>query len=197
MKSLRKLFVFAPVMLLSLTACEAKIDEARAKERIYAYKPSDVATNYKSVDIKMEIKVKKNTGAFAEDGSLYSVVSLLSLFDFEQKGEPVESGIFTTSTVDEMMASLNSAVKDGDAANVTYYSYKTSGLKIVADAKQTSNAFGPTIDSSSKMEIYVGDDGRIEKASGSSKLNCKGASKEDKVDGVLDYSLVGTFTWNK
>ena len=202
MISLRKLFVFAPVMLLSLTACEAKIDEAKAKERAKAYNATEVAKNYKSFDEKLELKVTKKTGDFKEDGQLYALVAVMEAAAQaeEQKDVDVEKGMFVATSMDVLLNAASSTVK-GEPV-LSYYAYKSSGLKIVADVKQDSDTNGLKTKASVKVSMYVHDDGKIEKADGVIKMSMEGKYSLIGVDtkdvkGTLEMSLKATYTWKK
>lgn len=195
MKTLRKLLVLAPVMVMSLTACEAKIDEAKAAERAKAYNVAEVSTQYKSFDQKSECKVNKNTGVFADGGLLYSVVSILEAgLNAEEKGLDADEGVYTAAKFAEV---VSSASVNGAKAEISYYAYKTAGLKIVSSAKVDMNSSGTKTSGSSKAEMYVLDDGRIEKASGAVKMNVSGEAGGVKLNGALDLSFTVTYTWHK
>ena len=195
MKTLRKLLVLAPVLVMSLTACEAKIDEAKAAERAKAYNVAEVSTQYKSLDQKSECKVNKNTGVFADGGMLGSVVTLLkTALNNEEKGIDPAEGIYTAAAFAEL---ASGASIEGAKTSISYYAYKSTGLKIVGEAKADQNSSGMKMTGSSKATMYVLDDGRIEKGSGSVKMNVTGEAAGVKLEGALDLSFTVTYTWNK
>ena len=195
MKTLRKLLVLAPVMVMSLTACEAKIDEAKAAERAKAYNVAEVSTQYKSFDQKSECKVNKNTGVFADGGMLGSVVTLLkTALNNEEKGIDPAEGIYTAAAFAEL---ASGASIEGAKTSISYYAYKSTGLKIVGEAKADQNSSGMKMTGSSKATLYVLDDGRIEKGSGAVKMNVTGDVGGVKLEGALDLSFTVTYTWNK
>ena len=193
MKSLRKIFVLAPAMLLALTACEAKMDEAKANERIQSYDAAKVAETYKSYDEKMEIKFTKKTGDFAKGGKMYDQVVLLEALMGEgsaEKDQPVADGVFTTNSIAELGASASSVGAKGlDGYTFNYYAYKTTGLKVTATADAEQE--GAKIKASASM--YVHDDGRIEKADAKVSMTYNSA----EMKGTLEMSLKMTYTWNK
>ena len=196
MNVLRKLVVLAPVMLLSLTACEAKIDETKAGERVATYDAAKVTEEYKSYDEKSECNIKKNTGVFADGGLLSSIVKIMKeALNQEQKDVPAAEGIYTTNAFGDLM---NAAAAEGAAKPViSYYAYKNTGLKIVGETKQDANSAGTKQKASAKVEMYVFDDGRIEKASGSMKMSVSGEAAGVKLTGDLDLSFKVTYTWHK
>ena len=193
MKSLRKIFVLAPAMLLALTACEAKMDEAKANERIQSYDAAKVAETYKSYDEKMEINFTKKTGDFAKGGKMYDQVVLLEALMGEgsaEKDQPVADGVFTTNSIAELGASASSVGANGlDGYTFNYYAYKTTGLKVTATADAEQE--GAKIKASASM--YVHDDGRIEKADAKVSMTYNSA----EMKGTLEMSLKMTYTWNK
>ena len=199
MTNLRKLFVFAPVMLLSLTACEAKIDEAKAKERAKEYNATEVAKKYKSFDEKTEFKITKQSGDFAKGGKLYSLVALIEAFatDMEEKDVAVEEGMYTTTAFDDLLESAQETVK-GEPV-LEYYSYKSTGLKVVANIKQDTEEDGLKSKGDAKVTMYVLDDGRIEKADGLIKMSMEGKYPlaEGDVKGSFEMTIKATYTWNK
>jgi len=195
MKTLRKLFVLAPVMIMSLTACEAKIDQAKAAERAKDYNTAEVSTQYKSFDQKSECKVNKNTGVFADGGLLSSVVTILKEgLNSEEKGLDPAEGVYTAAKFAEV---VSQASIEGAKAEISYYAYKSTGLKIVSSAKMESNSNGNKTSGSAKTEMYVLDDGRVEKAGGAVKMNVSGETAGVKLNGVLDLSFTVTYTWHK
>ena len=183
----------APAMLLALTACEAKMDEAKANERIQSYDAAKVAETYKSYDEKMEIKFTKKTGDFAKGGKMYDQVVLLEALMGEGSAEkdlPVADGVFTTNSIAELGASASSVGANGlDGYTFNYYSYKTTGLKVTATADAEQE--GAKIKASASM--YVHDDGRIEKADAKVSMTYNSA----EMKGTLEMSLKMTYTWNK
>ena len=197
MKTLRKLLVLAPVMVMSLTACEAKIDEAKASERAKGYNATEVAKEYKSFDQKSTCKVNKNTGVFA-DGGLYGalIIPLLKeALNTEEKDLPADQGVYTTAAFAELMSAANT--EDNAKTTISYYAYKDTGLKIVGEAKAEESSEGIKSKGTSKVEMYVLDDGRIEKGSGYIKMSMSGSSSGVKVDGELDMSFNITYTWHR
>ena len=193
MKSLRKIFVLAPAMLLALTACEAKMDEAKAKERMESYDAAKVAETYKSFDEKMEIKFTKKTGDFAKGGKMYDQVVLLEALMGEgqtSKDQPVDEGVFDANTINEFGSSAT-AVGVGSLGDyeLAYYSYKTTGLKVTATADAVAE--GAKVKASASM--YVHDDGRIEKANAKISMTYS----EGDYKGTLEMSINATYTWNK
>lgn len=200
MKSLRKLFVLAPVMLMSLTACEAKIDEAKAKERVNAYDSAKVEEKYESCDVTMKVDIKKNTGAFAEGGSMYMFVSLMKEMndDGEQKGQAAEEYVYTSEMFETLMTSFSSVSGETKNAEVTYYSYKSNGLKISGSAKLDQEYQGAKMSGSVKAELYVLDDGRVEKEKATMNLKISGGETDEvkKTNGELNLSLSASVKWN-
>ena len=50
---------------------------------------------------------------------------------------------------------------------------------------------------SGKTEMYVLDDGRLEKSVGSVKMDVSGKSSGIDLKGSLDFTFTSTYTWNK
>ena len=101
MKSFVKVLALAPAMLVALTACEAKIDEEAAKERVAAYDAAAVAEKYEEVEIAMSAKVNKATGVFGKDGILEALTEVFKSVD-EKETMPAEYGMFTFESVDDI-----------------------------------------------------------------------------------------------
>ena len=75
MKALARALVLAPVVLLSLTACE-KLSDDKAQERINGYSLKDVSDKYASVDIKSH-----RYTAFGDSGEGYVRISYAASMD--------------------------------------------------------------------------------------------------------------------
>ena len=196
MNVLRKLVVLAPVMLLSLTACEAKLDDAKAQERAATYDAAKVSETYKSYDQKGKCDVKKQTGIFADDNPIMGKIikAMKDALNNEQKGLAPETGIYTAGAFDELVKSVST--EGAGKATLSYYAYKSSGLKIVAEAKNGKDD-NDGMTGGTKVAMYVLDDGRIEKASGSIKLNVSASTAGVSMEGALDMSFSMNYTWNK
>ena len=196
MKSLTKFFLFVPVMFMSLTACGAKLDESAALERANSYSVSEVETNYKSVDVKFESKINKNTGVFADDG-LMGIITLLlkEATNTDEKNLPVEEYVFTKDSISDLISDFAFETEDA-VADVTYYAYKGNGLKVDAIASSEGEEDEGTYKVNVKATMYVLDDGRIEKMSGSMLMDFKGESMGVSMEGVLDFSFTATLKWN-
>ena len=200
MKALRKLFVFAPIMVLSLSACEAQLSEDKAKERINKYNASEVAKEYKTFDVNYKLTVNKKTGVFGEGGALETVTkSFETAFDMAEetyKGQPATNGIFKVSSTSDALVAIDQLGFKMDA-KFAYYPYKTDGLKIMTTASADVNENGMLMKLSSKGNTYVLDDGRLEKDESNIKMNVSGEMLGLKVSGDLDISILTTYTWNK
>lgn len=193
MKSYVKTLMLAPVFLLSLTACEAKLSEEKARERAAGYDLAAVQEKYESVTVKGEVKVKKREGVFAEGGIMGSMVDLI-VSGFEGDNEPssVEEGFFTSDTIDEMLSS-----QEGAEAELSYYAYKKTGLKVVGVAKADSASESASGNGTSKATLYVLDDGRLEKGNGSIEMSFAGGEGTGiSMSGALSLTFNLTYTWN-
>lgn len=196
MKSFVKVLALAPAMLVALTACEAKIDEEAAKERVAAYDAAAVAEKYEEVEIAMSAKVNKATGVFGKDGILEALTEVFKSVD-EKETMPAEYGMFTFESFDDLVEEVNSASANTANAKVelNYYSYKSTGLKVVASASAKMEEEGAKASYSTSVTEYVHDDGRIEKADASFKISMSGKSAGISVDGTLDVSMKLTTKW--
>ena len=195
MKTLRKLLIIASAFLLALTGCEAKIDEAKAMERTKGYDAQKVAETYKSVDIKCTSIVNKNTGAFAEGGIFYEelVLPMKGMLNISAEEQEADHYIYTGEMVESLMASVSNSKNKAD---VTYYAYKNTGLKISAVSNYEEENEGMKVKGGSKIEMFFLDDGRIEKATGSSKMDTSGKYEEKDAKGSFNLSFIMKFTWH-
>ena len=187
MKSFTKALVLAPIFLLSLTAC-GKISEDQAKERVKGYNAAEVAEKYASYDIKGEAKVTKRSGVFAEGGLMASIAdTLIEAFNTDEKGNDVAGGIFTTGSLD---------IGSADQVEMTYYAYKKTGLKVVAniDADETTEGMSEKV--KGKETIYVLDDGRIEKGDGNMSMTVSGSYAGINLEGELAFTFKMSYKWN-
>lgn len=196
MNVLRKLVVLAPVMILSLTACEAKLDDAKVKERSDKYDAAKVAETYKSYDEKGKCDVKKQTGIFSDDSIVMGTIvkAMKSALNYEQKDQPASNGMYTTAAFNTLIKSVST--EGFDSAGINFYAYKSSGLKIVGEAKNGKDD-NDGMTGSIKVSMYVLDDGRIEKSSGSIKMEVAKGSGGVSMEGALDLSFNVSYTWHK
>jgi len=191
MKSFVKALVLAPVMVLALTACEAKISEDEAKERANGYDLAAVSEKYASFDSKGEVKIKKRTGVFEEGGIMASVVDIMvEAIDGEHKDQEVASGFFTLADISSI-----SGGEEGEV-EITYYSYKKSGLKIVSNTKINMEEEGIAETGSTKTTSYILDDGRMEKGTGSTEMKVSGSMAGITIEGELSLTYSVSYTWN-
>ena len=192
MKHLAKSLVLLPVVLLSLTACEKQISEEERLNRLNSYSLTDVKAKYDYVLIEARSKEEKRTGEFKEGGMFYD------FYTFEDSIEMVYE--FDSFVLSEDMINRTMMLNDEDETlpKVEYYSYKNTGLKVVATKSQkyTSNE-GLTFDISIKMVAYTFDDGRIEKEEGTAKANVSGTIGGKKVSGSISGIETAKITWNK
>ena len=200
MKNLRKLFVFAPIMVLSLTACEGKLSEDKVKERMNKYNASEVAEQYKTFDAIYKVTVTKKTGVFGEGGMLESVGnSIETMYDSSAesfKDQPASNGVFTTSALSDSLLALDDLGLKFDL-KFTYYHYQSTGLKINTDAKADLDMSGYTMKVTAKSTMYVLDDGRIEKDNSTMKMSVSGDVGGVKISGDLDADVDATYNWKK
>ena len=199
MKALRKLFVFAPIMLLSLTACD-KLSDAKAKERIEKYNANEVAEQYKTFDAIYKITVTKKTGVFGKGGMLESVGETLeTMYDDNAdlfKDQPASNGVFTISALSDSLLALDDLGLKFDL-KFTYYPYQSTGLKINTDAKADLDMSGYTMKVTTKATMYVLDDGRIEKENSTMKMSVSGDMGGVKLSGDLEANTNVTYNWKK
>ena len=196
MKSFTKALVLAPVAIFALTACEATLSENQVKERAANYNLAEVSQNYTSVTGKATIKINKRTGSFAKDGIMGFLADALieaSTEEGEQTLDPA-SAFFAYGDIEESLASSGVS---GAEVKINYYSYKSTGLKLVASSSINQSESGITMKGSGKTEMYVLDDGRLEKSVGSIKMDVSGKSSGIDLKGSLDFTFTSTYTWNK
>ena len=200
MKSLRKIFTLAPVMLISLTACEAKLSDADAKKRIQSYNAEEVAKNYSTVSVDYDLKVNKKTGVFGKGGLLESLPESLEEA-YEQasetyKDQPASVGVITLDIVNSSTNSFSALGLSGEV-KLTYYAYQNTGLKIVSESKINEDLEGMKMKASQSGTTYVFDDGRAEKADGKVKMNISGEYGGLKLSGDFEATIAITYTWKK
>ena len=161
MKNQAKSLVLLPVVLLSLTACEKAISEEEGKERLNNYSLADAKANYRSVMVKSTAKNENRTGEFKKGGMFYDY---FTFENFNDEIDELDSFVLTEVVINRTMM-LND--EDQTLPKVEYYTYKTTGLKIVAaKVQEYISAEGLLFNVSIKLIAYALDDGRIEKEEG-------------------------------
>ena len=192
MKNLAKSLVLLPVALLSLTACEKQISEEERLNRLNSYSLADAKAKYDFVLIEAKSKAEKRTGEFKEGGMFYD------FYTFEDSIEMAYE--FDSFVLSEDMINRTTMLNDEDETlpKVEYYSYKNTGLKVVATKSQkyTSDE-GLTFDISTKIVAYTFDDGRIEKEEGTAKAKVSGTIGGKKVSGSISGTETAKITWNR
>ncbi len=189
-KSFVKLLTLAPVALVALTACEAKLSEDKAKERAEGYDPA-VVENYESVTIKTSYSKKEAKGSIFE--------MMIEFLEDDEYEEDPELCFFTLDLVDEAAAEIG----DEGELTTTYYSYKKTGLKVVINGnvkKEKTDDEPYSMEMKTSSTIYVLDDGRIEKQemsiSGKSEGSMEVFGQTFDFSGSIDVKGTQTFTWN-
>ena len=126
---------------------------------------------------------------------LGSVVTLLkTALNNEEKGLDPAEGIYTAAAFAEL---TSGASIEGAKMNISYYAYKSTGLKIVGEAKADQNSSGMKMTGSSKATMYVLDDGRIEKENSTMKMSVSGDMGGVKLSGDLEANTNVTYNWKK
>ena len=192
MKNQAKSLVLLPVVLLSLTACEKAISEEEGKERLNNYSLADAKANYRSVMVKSTAKNENRTGEFKKGGMFYDY---FTFENFNDEIDELDSFVLTEVVINRTMM-LND--EDQTLPEVEYYTYKTTGLKIVATkAQEYISAEGLLFNVSIKLIAYALDDGRIEKEEGVAKAKVSGTINGKKISGNISGTQKVTIIWNK
>ena len=192
MKNPAKSLVLLPVVLLSLTACEKAISEEEGKERLNNYSLADAKANYRSVMVKSTAKNENRTGEFKKGGMFYDY---FTFENFNDEIDELDSFVLTEVVINRTMM-LND--EDQTLPEVEYYTYKTTGLKIVAaKVQEYISAEGLLFNVSIKLIAYALDDGRIEKEEGVAKAKVSGTINGKKISGNISGTQKVTITWNK
>lgn len=186
MKSLRLLTVAPALLVMSLSACAgAKMDADKAKERADGYDAAAVVEKYSKVEVTTKVSIKKNTGVFADDGLMAAYVKTIKAQDGTDtaEGQDVADYVFAS----EMMTMYEKM----DGCTVTYYSYKSKGLKMEVKFDRESEE-GKT---QGTANTYVLDDGRLEKGDSKMKVIASASMAGVTMEGELEYTISMTAKW--
>ncbi len=187
MKSLRLLTVAPALLVMTISACAgAKISHDKAKERAEGYDAAAVVEKYASVEVTTKVDVKKNTGVFADGGLLASVVKTIKAQEGTEKAEGDKVGLYVFSA-DEI-----DIYKDIEGYTVTYYSYKSKGLKMELKVDAETEGVGKQKGTSN---TYILDDGRVEKADTKMKITASASAAGITMEGEFEYALSTTAKW--
>lgn len=188
MKTYIKTLFLAPVVLVALTACEAKMSAEKAEERAKGYDAAAVSEQYASFDVYSKPDVKKATGLFDPKTGALNFMTQMLTGDLDEKDQPVEEGVYV----------YGDGNTDGEDESVetTYYSYKKTGLKIVVVSTLDQDQNGIKVKGKSTQVAYVLDDGRLEKSTLHAKMSADGSVGGVSVTGELEVKATVTYTWN-
>lgn len=186
MRKLRVLALAPAILVLSLAACAgAKLSEDKAKERAQAYDPAAVVEKYASVEITAKVEIKKNTGVFADGGLMSSVVSALKAQagTHTYEGQQMAAFVLEADDIGDM--------GDQEGYTITYYSYKSKGLKI--ETKVDTEEDGMKMKGTTNS--YVLDDGRMEKGDSKMAMSVAASAAGVSMEGELEYTMSQTAKW--
>ena len=191
MKSLKLLTIAPALLVMSLTACAgAKMDADKAKERADAYDAAAVAEKYSKAEVTTKVDIKKNTGVFADGGVMYSAVVAPIKAQDGTKTYEGDQIAYLVYDADDMK------LYDGlEGYTVTYYSYKSKGLKIELKVDAEDETLGIKQTSKGTQNSYVLDDGRMEKGDAKMTITVSGSSGGISMEGELQYTMSLTTKW--
>ena len=191
MRKLRVLALAPAILVLSLAACAgAKLSEDKAKERAEGYDAAAVVEKYASVEVTTKVDVKKNTGVFADDGLMAAYVKTIKA----QAGTEKEEGDDLAEYVwDAKMGEMYEQM--GEGYSVTYYSYKSKGLKVEVKIDAEVEETGMKQTSKGTANTFILDDGRMEKGDSNMKMTVSGSYGGVTLEGELEYTMSMTAKW--
>lgn len=193
MKSLRLLTIAPALLVMSLTACAgAKMDAEKAKEKADGYDAAAVVEKYSAVEVTTKVEIKKSTGVFGEGGILSAATAAIKAQAGTEKLEGEDVAEYVCSA--EMVAHF-ADMGEQESYTITFYSYKSSGMKIEVKNDGATTILGYDATGKGTANTYVLDDGRMEKGDSKQSIKVSGTKAGIAVEGELEYTMSMTAKW--